>query len=174
MGRHTFGSEGSHHHHGSGHGRHRGGRLFDYGELRLLILALLAERPRHGYELIKDIEERLGGAYTPSPGVVYPTLSWLTDMGYTTIASEEAGRKSYGVTPEGGAFLASNQASVDELLARTASADSPGRTPDAVFRAGENLKTALKLRMKRGPLDEAATAAIAAALDTAALAVERS
>src|SRR5882757_3447872 len=74
--------------HGMGHGRggdrlHRGGRhggrLFDYGDLRILILAMIAERPRHGYELIKAIEERFGGSYSPSPGVIYPTLSWLVD-----------------------------------------------------------------------------------------------
>src|SRR5262245_17752487 len=75
--------------HGGRHHKHgRGGRLFDYGELRLLILALIAEAPSHGYELIKSIEERFGGSYTPSPGVIYPTLSWLDDMGYAVIEPE--------------------------------------------------------------------------------------
>src|SRR5690606_20422761 len=73
-----------HGHRGFGHfGRHRhgggrrGGRAFDYGELRLLILSMIAARPSHGYELIKAVEERFGGSYSPSPGVIYPTLSWL-------------------------------------------------------------------------------------------------
>jgi DNA-binding PadR family transcriptional regulator len=68
--------------------------LFDYGELRLLVLALIAEQPAHGYELIKIIEERFGGSYTPSPGVIYPTLSWLEDMGYARVEPKEGGRKS--------------------------------------------------------------------------------
>src|SRR3954466_11847392 len=102
-----------HHHHGKPHRHHRGGRhggrLFDYGELRLLVLAMLAERPRHGYELIKAIEERTGGGYSPSPGVIYPTLAWLEDMGYA-IATADGGRRSYAVTDEGSAFLVANRA----------------------------------------------------------------
>ena len=103
--------------HGRG-GRHGGGRLFDYGELRLLLLAMIAERPWHGYELIKAIEERFGGSYSPSPGVIYPTLAWLDDMGYAAIEPVEAGRKRYRITAEGEAFLVANRAAADELLAR--------------------------------------------------------
>ena len=65
------------HHHGHRGGGRRGGRFFDYGELRLVALAMMAEQPRHGYEIIKGIEERMAGSYSPSPGVIYPTLSWL-------------------------------------------------------------------------------------------------
>lgn len=61
---------------------------------------MIAERPRHGYELIKEIEERFGGAYSPSPGVIYPTLSWLDDMGYAAIEPEASGRKLYRITSE--------------------------------------------------------------------------
>src|SRR4051812_30777633 len=78
----------AHHHRGRHHQHHRGrhgGRLFDYGELRLLVLAMIAEQPRHGYELMQVIEERTGGSYSPSPGVIYPTLSWLEDMGYAHV-----------------------------------------------------------------------------------------
>src|SRR5271169_6179913 len=91
--------DGPDHHHGhrKQHGRHRrhGARPFDYGELRLLVLAMIAEQPRHGYEIIKLIEERFGGSYTPSPGVIYPTLSWLEDMGYTTVEATDTSRKRY-------------------------------------------------------------------------------
>jgi DNA-binding PadR family transcriptional regulator len=159
----------SHHHRG---GRH-GGRLFDYGELRLLLLAMIAERPRHGYELIKAIEERFGGSYSPSPGVVYPTLSWLEDMGYSAIDAEEGGRKRYRITPEGEAFLAANRTAADALLARTGPAGA-GPVPAPVVRAMENLKLAMRLRLRRGPLDPAAAESVAAALDAAAQAVERS
>jgi DNA-binding PadR family transcriptional regulator len=160
-------------HHGRGHGR--GGRLFDYGDLRLLLLAMIAERPCHGYELIKAIEERAGGSYAPSPGVVYPTLAWLDDMGYAAIDAEDGGRKRYRITAEGEAFLAANRAMVDALLARIASPGTGrGDIPAPLIRAMENLKLAMRLRLRRGPIDQPTAEAIAAALDTAAQAVERS
>lgn len=95
--------------HGRGGGR-RGGRnrLFDYGEMRLLVLDLISKKPTYGYELIKTIEETFGGSYTPSPGVIYPTLTWLDEAGYVKF-SEEDGRKSYHITPEGEAFLGANK-----------------------------------------------------------------
>ena len=166
-----------HHHrgrHGHHHGGRRGGRLFDYGELRLLLLAMIAERPRHGYELIKAIEERLGGSYTPSPGVIYPTLSWLDDMGYAAIEAEEAGRKLYRITTEGEAFLVANRAAADALLSRAGSEGATGRVPAPVVRAMENLKLAMRLRLRQGSLDQAAAESIATALDAAAQTVERS
>ena len=153
-----------------------GGRLFDYGELRLLLLAMIAERPWHGYELIKAIEERFGGSYTPSPGVIYPTLAWLDDMGYAAIEPVEAGRKRYRITAEGEAFLAANRAAADELLARVGPVGREGSeaVPAPMIRAMENLKLALRLRIQRGSIDAAAAEAIAAALDAAAQTVERS
>jgi DNA-binding PadR family transcriptional regulator len=137
---------------------------------------MIAERPRHGYELIKAIEERFGGSYTPSPGVIYPTLSWLDDMGYARIDAEEAGRKRYRITAEGEAFLVANRAAADELMARTGPAGTEGAAavPAPVVRAMENLKLAMRLRFRRGPIDPAAAETIAAALDAAAQTVERS
>jgi DNA-binding PadR family transcriptional regulator len=168
-----------HRDHGKRHGRrlgYRGNRLFDYGELRFLLLAMVAERPRHGYELIKAVEERFGGSYSPSPGVIYPTLSWLDDMGYARIEAEEAGRKRYCVTAEGEAFLAANRASVDELMARGSQSGAEGAlsVPAPVVRAMGNLKLAMRLRLRRGPIDQTAADTIAAALDAAAQTVERS
>ena len=166
---------GKHHHHHRHRGKH-GGRLFDYGELRILLLAMIAERPRHGYELIKAIEERMGGSYTPSPGVIYPTLSWLEDMSYVALDTEEAGRKRYSITSEGQASLVANRAAADDLLARGSSphAEGPDRVPAPVVRAMENLKIAMRLRLRQGPIDPEAADAIAAALDEAAKTVERS
>jgi DNA-binding PadR family transcriptional regulator len=167
---------GGHHHRNHGHhsGGRRGGRLFDYGELRLLALAMIAEQPRYGYELMKAIEERMSGSYSPSPGVIYPTLSWLEDMGYTAAEAEDAGRKRYRITAEGEAFLTANHAAVDALLSRVgaAGAGAPEGVPAPVVRAMENLKVALRLRLRRGPLDQTAAKTIAAALDAAAQAVE--
>ena len=165
-----------HHHHGSRPGGRRGVRPFDYGELRLLALAMIAEQPRHGYELMKDIGERMSGSYSPSPGVIYPTLSWLEDMGYAAAQPEDAGRKRYHITAEGEAFLTANRAAVDDLNARLGAAGAGARdgAPAPVLRGMENLKLALRLRLKQGPLDPAVAQAIAAALDAAAQAVERS
>ena len=165
-----FGRHGGRHRgeHG-GEGR-RGGRLFDYGELRLLVLALIAQAPAHGYELIKTIEDRFGGAYTPSPGVIYPTLSWLEDSGYASVEAE-GGRKSYAITEEGKAFLAANQEAADALFERgSGGSESAGRRGRSlqVMRAMHNLKTALRLRLATGGIDDAAIDAIAAAIDEAA------
>src|SRR5215213_5133423 len=83
---------------GGGPGR---GRVFGHGDLKFVILNLLAEKPRHGYEIIKELEERFAGTYSPSPGTVYPTLSLLEDLGYATARLEEGNRKVYEITDEG-------------------------------------------------------------------------
>ena len=169
---------GGHHRHHHGHrggGRH-GSRFFDYGELRLVALAMIAEQPRHGYELIKGIEERMAGSYSPSPGVIYPTLSWLEDMGYAVPETENGARKRYHITAEGQAFLAANRPGIDALFSRidAAGTDRPRGVPAPVVRGMENLKLALRLRLRSGPVDQRTAEAIAAALDAAAQTVERS
>ncbi|MFO1070633.1 MAG: PadR family transcriptional regulator [Geminicoccaceae bacterium] len=161
-------------------GRHGGGRhgtrAFDYGELRLLALALIARAPRHGYELMKAIGEQTGGSYSPSPGVIYPTLAWLEDMGFAAAeAAEAGGRKAYRITAAGEAFLADNRADAEALLARGAPAGGPPEgVPAPILRGMENLKLALRLRLRRGALEPQAVDSIAAALDAAARSVERS
>lgn len=136
---------------------------------------MLAEQPRHGYELIKVIEERMAGSYSPSPGVIYPTLSWLEDMGYAALeADATSGRKRYRITSEGEAFLAANRAAVDGLLARVAESEERGGVPANVVRAMENLRFALRLRLRRGRLDPVAAESIATALDAAAKTIEQS
>jgi DNA-binding PadR family transcriptional regulator len=91
------------------------GRKFEAVDLQLVILAFLAERPAHGYELIKTVEECSGGFYTPSPGVIYPALTYLSEIGHASV--EQAGtRKLYSITAEGNAHLASNRASADAIL----------------------------------------------------------
>src|SRR5580704_18959311 len=113
---------GGHHNHEGGRGGRGGrlGRFFDHGDLRYVLLGLIAEHPRHGYELIKAIEERFGGLYSPSPGVVYPTLTLLEELGYIQAEAAEGSRKRFAVTPEGSEFLAANQAVVDQIFARMA------------------------------------------------------
>src|SRR5688572_29229881 len=94
----------------SGRGRGRRGRrrMFGSGELRLVLLKLIADEPRHGYDLIRAIEDLTGGEYAPSPGVIYPTLTMLTDMGLIEEQAAEGSRKAFAVTEEGKTHLEEN------------------------------------------------------------------
>lgn len=100
-----------------GGARRRRGPMFESGEIKFVILRLLREKPRHGYEIIKALEERMGGHYTPSAGTVYPTLQLLEDQGYVR-AVETEGRRVYHITPEGERFLDDNRDVLDEILGR--------------------------------------------------------
>src|ERR1700735_2065151 len=97
----------------------RAGRMLAQGDLRLIALALIAQEPRHGYEIIKLVEEKTAEWYSPSPGIVYPTLTYLEEAGYVT-ASAEGSKKLYTITDEGRAYLAANRELVDVVLARLA------------------------------------------------------
>ena len=101
-------------------GPFRGGRMFEQGDLKYVILQLLDEKPRHGYEIIKALEERFGGIYSPSAGTVYPTLTLLEDLGYARVSVEEGGKKIYSITDEGRAYLAQNRSAVDDIFERIA------------------------------------------------------
>jgi len=151
------------------------GRFFAHGDLRLVILQLIAEKPRHGYELIKAIEEQVAGAYSPSPGVIYPTLTLLEELGYVTVSTGDNARKLHELTAEGRAFLDANRRTVDALFARmveTGRAHGAGTAPQ-ILRAMENLKLALRLHISRGPLSEEQINAAAALIDAAATDVEQ-
>ena len=112
FGRHGFGGRG-----GMDPDDMRAGRMLAQGDLRLIALALIAEEPRHGYEIIKLVEEKTGDWYSPSPGIVYPTLTYLEEAGYVT-ASTEGSKKLYTITEEGRAYLKANRELVDVVLAR--------------------------------------------------------
>jgi DNA-binding PadR family transcriptional regulator len=114
----------------------RSGRKLASGDLQLVILALLADKPRHGYEIIKDVEERSGGFYSPSPGVVYPALTYLEEIEYATVQTEGA-KKLYHITDAGRAHLASNRAAADAILAQF---DWVGCRMDDVREAFENVQ----------------------------------
>jgi DNA-binding PadR family transcriptional regulator len=101
---------------GRGRGRGRGGRMFEQGDLKLVILRLLEEKPRHGYDIIKELESRSGGAYSPSPGTVYPTLTMLEDLGFARAVPEEGGKKIYEITDEGKRHLAEHSATVNDVF----------------------------------------------------------
>ena len=106
--------------HGPWSGSQRGRRrtqMFESGEVKFVILRLLKEKPRHGYEVIKALEEKLAGYYTPSAGTVYPTLQLLEDEGYVR-AVDTDGKKVYHVTPEGERYLEEHRDLLDEILNR--------------------------------------------------------
>jgi DNA-binding PadR family transcriptional regulator len=147
-------------------------RFFGAGDLRYVILQQIAEKPSHGYEIIKSIQERLGGTYAPSPGVVYPMLTMLEEMGHATVVSDGA-RKLYTITEEGSKSLAENKAMVDAIFAkmeRVRSEQGSDRSPQ-IERAVENFRMAL--RMKKGPLTTEQVHAITDIIDAAAKQIER-
>jgi DNA-binding PadR family transcriptional regulator len=140
------------------------GRMLAQGDLKLLALALIAEQPRHGYELIKLIEEKTSGAYSPSPGVVYPTLTFLEEAGYVTAMSEGA-KKRYAITDEGRAYIEENRDIADMVLERLDTIgkkvarlrrrfgrdeeDEDRRVPKLVDAALDNLRAAAMKRLDR-------------------------
>lgn len=98
-------------------GRSRRSQMFESGEMKFVILRLLREKPRHGYEIIKALEEKMGGCYTPSAGTVYPTLQLLEDQGFVR-AVDTDGKKVYHVTPEGEKFLDENRDLMEDIFER--------------------------------------------------------
>jgi DNA-binding PadR family transcriptional regulator len=102
---------------GGGGERFRGPKLFEAGALKYIVLQLIAEKPRHGYEIIKEIEQQIGVGYSPSPGVIYPLLSMLQDQGYVTVTPDGT-KNLHTITPEGKAFLDENRAFVDAIKER--------------------------------------------------------
>ena len=145
-----------------------GARKLSSVDLQLLVLALLEEKPAHGYELIRAVEERSGGFYTPSPGVIYPALTYLEEIGHAVVEAE-GNRKRYSITAAGHAYLQANRANADAILdaltriggrmedVREAFAgldDLDPRAADDLHRARHALKHAL-MRKRGCPPDEA-------------------
>lgn len=155
--------------------RGRRGRMFGQGELRLALLALIAENPSHGYELIKAIEEMTGGDYAPSPGAVYPTLQLLEDEGSIEEAEAEGAKKPFAATAQGLEELEDRQDEVKALmrrLGRHGERTTTVRSHD-VFRAMGNLGSVLKNRAKAGKLDEETINQIVDMIDEMAKRIER-
>ncbi len=155
--------------------RGRRGRMFGQGELRLALLALIAENPSHGYELIKAIEEMTGGGYAPSPGAVYPTLQLLEDEGAIEEAEAEGAKKPFAVTDKGRAELESRGEEVEGLmrrLGRHGERTTHVRSSD-MFRAMGNLANVLKNRARVGKLDERTISEIVDMIDEMAKRIER-
>lgn len=186
-GRH-FGGFGRRHGRGGGHfggddGRQgwgfdggRGGRhrMFDGDELRLVLLRLIADKARHGYDLIRAIEERTGGVYAPSPGIVYPSLTMLSDMGYIGEQAGDGARKLFAITPEGTAHLTGRDADIAAILARLDALAAMRERTDVmpIRRAMHNLRSVLQHRLGEGLGKERLHDAVAL-IDEAARKIEK-
>lgn len=160
--------------HGGGESRRSRGRMFEQGDLRFVVLKLLAEKPAHGYEIIKAVEQQFGGAYAPSPGIVYPTLTLLEEQGLIEIVESVGSRKLYALTEAGRAEFARATKDIERIFARMheyRQRYGGGPAPE-ILRAMENLQTALRLRLDRGESDDINK--ITAILDGAARAIEES
>lgn len=156
----------------------RGGRgrrrMFEGGELRLVMLLLMESEPRHGYDIIREIETRTGGAYAPSPGVVYPTLTLLEELGQVEARATEGAKKLYAITEAGSTHLAENRSDAEAALARLDELRRKSEVVDAgpVFRAMSNLKAVLHQRLTGKP-DKELLFSVADLIDEAARKIER-
>ncbi|MEH4711983.1 PadR family transcriptional regulator [Enterobacter ludwigii] len=150
-------------------------RFFGHGDLRLVILDILTHNASHGYELIKAIENMTQGNYTPSPGVIYPTLDYLQDQTYITITEEENGRKRIAITVAGQQWLDENQEQLAQIQARI-KARSVGfqlRKKPQMKRALDNFKAVLDLKVNQGELSDAQLKQIIGVIDRAALEISQ-
>lgn len=178
----SFGPSGFHFDFGDGPGGWGGPRgrrdrkgMFEGGELRLVMLKLIADEPRHGYQLIKAIEELTEGDYAPSPGVVYPTLTMLKDKGFIAEKKPKEAKKVFEATDEGRAHLAENSEEVDELIAKLeghGKKQRHGQRPE-IGRAIGNLMTALRNRVAHDGWNEQLLEEVIDILDEAAQRIER-
>lgn len=158
-----------------GGGRVRRGKLFDSGQFQLLLLGLIGNEERHGYELMRAIEERTGGVYVPSPGVVYPTLTLLQEMGLVRETQEGGARKSFAITDEGREKLAVSTDQVQALIARLDALGSKASRADItpVRRAMGNLKQVLMDRFSKADTTDTQVLEVARIIDEVAGRIER-
>jgi DNA-binding PadR family transcriptional regulator len=149
--------------------------MFESGELRLVLLKLIADEPRHGYDLIRAVEELTGGEYAPSPGVVYPTLTMLEDMGLIDEQKTEGSKKQFAITTAGSAYLTERTDEVEALFARLSELASMRERTDGapIRRAMGNLRAVLQNRLMVDDVDAGTLHDVAAILDEAAQKIER-
>lgn len=170
-----FGRGGGHHGFWRGFGRGSRERLFDGGDIKLVILKLLSEQPSYGYQLMKTMEERLAGGYTPSAGVIYPTLTMLEEEGLISASTSEGNRKVYSVTPQGWEFLEANKERIGELFMRLEEAGEDfrrGWSPE-LMKALTNLRSAIGARLIRNNLTAEKIQRLAEIVNTAAKEIDQ-
>ncbi|MEO9635838.1 PadR family transcriptional regulator [Parasphingorhabdus sp.] len=150
-------------------------RMFRRGELKLVLLHLIAEEPRHGYDLIRQIEELTGGHYAPSPGIVYPTLTLMAEMDQIDEAVDDDGKKVYSITDAGSAQLTEEATHIAEILDRLDGVSKMGQASDgaSVRRAVHNLKSAIGIRLADEEKGSDKILEVTAIIDEAASKIER-
>ena len=156
--------------------QHRRERMFETGDIRLLMLHFLQQRPAHGYELIKAIEELAKGEYTPSASIIYTNLKFLEEQALITSSQEEGGKKQYAITAEGAESLAQQGELLDSVTEKLHSLAilSNNRSIPEMQRAINNIRMALNLRLAKGPIEQDTLYKITDALDRATKEIERS
>ena len=162
--------------HGGGHQRRHGPhRVIDSGELRLLLMKLLSETPRHGYDLIREIEAMTGGAYAPSPGMVYPTLTLLQEMDLISELESEGSRKAFSLTDQGTLEITASVKEIDGIIARMSAMRETHQRMDGgpVRRAIENLRRVIRSRLGNDDVDKDMLHTVAGILDETAQRIER-
>ncbi|KAA8717186.1 PadR family transcriptional regulator [Morganella psychrotolerans] len=178
---HEHEEHGCHGEHGEHRGQRRGGRgkglrrLLDHGDLRIMMLANLNQKPSHGYELIKSISQLTSGLYTPSPGVIYPTLTLLEDQFLIVAEDTGNGRKSYSLTPEGKLHLDENAGVLEQIALRLKETDSFRRgslLSDEIEQALGNLRALLRHKLVTSELDTGKLGKIADILNDAVQKIE--
>ena len=146
--------------------------MFGPGDLRLVLLALIETKPRHGYELIKELEQKFGGGYAPSPGSVYPTLTLLEELGHVRSATSEGTKRLFEITADGAKYLRENEAALNsamarmEMAARAVSGEAP---PPELHHAMHTLKASLLFH--RGGWDDKETERVRKIIEDAAEAI---
>jgi DNA-binding PadR family transcriptional regulator len=150
------------------------GRIFGPGGLRLVLLALIEETPRHGYQLIKELEQKFGGAYAPSPGSVYPMLTMLEELGHVRSTASEGTKRLFEITAEGAGYLRENDAALKSALSRmdmAAQAVAGEAPPPDLHHAMHTLRSAIQFH--RGGWDEKETLRVSRIIESAAAAIAR-
>ncbi|MEQ4709542.1 PadR family transcriptional regulator [Providencia huaxiensis] len=159
-----------------GRGRGKGlRRLFDHGDLHIMVLSLVAKKPSYGYEIIKDIQEASNGLYVPSPGVIYPTLTLLEEQGFLESQIVERNRKSFTITPEGAAHLAQNkeiEAVIARKLAKARDMQQGSNLAEDIEMAVSRFKALLRHKMVLKQLNEEQTRQIASIINDAVKQIE--
>ncbi|MCH7334229.1 PadR family transcriptional regulator [Acinetobacter modestus] len=160
-------------HHREHHRSGRRGRLFESGRMKLLVLHLIQQNPKHGYEIIKEISDLVGDGYTPSAGTIYPTLNSLEEMNCISLLDAE--RKQYQVTEYGETYLKDQQEMLTALLEKLRIRREIHNNDQLIeiHRAMENLKTALRLKLNIVDLQQEQIYKIAEKIDQAAIAIGR-
>jgi Predicted transcriptional regulators len=169
---------------GRGEGRHGGGggfgggrrqRFFGHGELRLVVLDILTRNASHGYELIKEIENLTNGHYSPSPGVIYPTLDLLQDQGLIVTQEDDGGRKKISITEEGTRTLLDNKELLEQvqLKLKARMVGHELRKDPQMKRALENFKAVLNLKVNQAEISDAQIKQIVGVIDRAALEISQ-